>query len=159
MADVQRVAVWPASVREIIERKQTPYMLLNENVGVVARAAWWVLHKLGALSPYMESVRRWDYVPHEQKALHEAMLAAMPEDLEYIYNRKAVFIMGGQTFSELVNAPAFRDVMRFDTGPFGMAGGRHDLYGGHRMFDVPIHIVPNMTGMALVPRVIVEKST
>jgi len=154
MADVQRVAVWPASTREVIERRETAYRLLDAKAGVVARAAWWLLQKLGALTPYMETVRRWDYVPHEQKPLHEAMLAAVDHDLRYVYERKAVFIIGGKTFSELCNAPAFRDQMMFVTGPFGMS----DPFHGRRMFDIPIHVVPSMVGMAVVPRAIIEES-
>lgn len=158
MADVQQVAIWPSSVREIIERKEMPYMLLNAKAGRIGRAAWWVLKKLNALSPYMESVHKYQYVPHEQKALHEAMLKAVNHDLRYVYEGKAVFIIGGSTFSELCNAPAFREQVMFMTGPFGMAGGRSDPYGGRRMFDIPIHIVPHMVGMAVVPRVLIEKT-
>jgi hypothetical protein len=80
------------------------------------------------------------------------MLAAVDNDLRYIYEGKAVFIIGGATFSELVSAPEFRDQMRFVTGPFGM----NDHYHGRRMFDIPIHVVPNMTGVAVVPRVLIE---
>jgi hypothetical protein len=152
MAQVQSVAVWPASVREIIERKETPYRLLDAKAGMVARAAWWLLQKLNALTPYLETVRRWDYVPQEQGALHEAMLKAVDYDLRYIEDGKAVFIIGGATFSELVSAPAFREQVVFATGPFRM----DDPYRGRRMFDIPIHVVPGMVGMAVVPRVFIE---
>lgn len=152
MADVKRVAVWPASVRDVIERKETPYMLLDSKAGIVARWAWWVLHKLKALTPYVETVRRWEYVPHQQRALHEAMLEAVDHDLRYVADGKAVFIVGGATFSELASAPAFREQMQFMTGPFGV----EDPYHGRRIFDIPIHVVPGMVGMAVVPRVIVE---
>ncbi len=157
MTDVQQVAVWPASVRSVIERKETPYKFLDANAGMVARAAWWLLNKLGALRPFFESVQRWEYVPHNQAPLHEAMMKAIDYDLRYIENGKAVFIIGGQTFSELVSAPAFRDQMRFMTGPFYLDGGSRDPYHGRRMFDVPVHVVPGMVGMAVVPRVIIEK--
>lgn len=152
MADVQSVAVWPASVREVVEHRPTLAMYLDERAGLVAKAAWWLLGKLKALRPFSETVYRWDYVPHKQAALHEAMLDAVDRDLRYVADGKAVFIIGGATFSELVNAPAFRDQMRFMTGPFGM----QDPYYGRRMFDVPIHVVPNMTGLAVVPRAIIE---
>lgn len=152
MARPQDVAIWPASTREIVERNETPYMLLDAKAGVVARSAWWLLKTMKALTPYFESVRKWTYVPHEQKALHEAMLAAVDYDLSFVADGKAVFIIGGATFSELVNAPAFRDQMRFMTGPFGMDDG----YRGRRMFDIPIHVVPNMVGMAVVPRMLIE---
>lgn len=152
MAQVQTVAVWPASIREIVERKETPYRLLDAKAGVVARAAWWLLQKLNALTPYMETVRQWDYVPDKQGPLHEAMLWAVNRDLRYIADGKAVFIIGGATFSELTKAPVFREHMMFMTGPFAM----NDSYHGRRMFDIPIHIVPGMVGMAVVPRVFIE---
>lgn len=152
MAEVQSVAIWPSSVREVVERKETAYMLFDAKAGWLARMAWKLLKKLNALTPYMESVRRWEYVPHKQGALHEAMLKAVDYDLRYVYDGKAAFIIGGATFSELVNAPAFRDQMTFMTGPFGMDDG----YRGRRMFDIPIHVVPNMVGMAVVPRVLIE---
>lgn len=152
MAEVQRVAIWPTSIMEVVERRATPYRLLERNAGYLARAAWWLLNKLKALEPYFETVRTWTYVPHEQAPLHEAMLKAVDYDLRYVADDKAVFIIGGATFSELVGAPAFQEQMRFSTGPFGM----NDPYRGRRMFDIPIHVVPNMTGMAIVPRVIIE---
>jgi hypothetical protein len=152
MTQPQQIAIWPASIREVVERKETPYRLLDKKAGALARCAWWLLGKLKALDPYYESVRSWTYVPHEQAALHEAMLKAVDYDLRYIYEGKAVFIVGGATFSELVGAPAFRDQMRFVTGPFSLDDG----YRGRRMFDIPIHVVPNMTGFAVVPRVVIE---
>lgn len=152
MADVQRVEVWPASIMEVVERIETPYRLLDKKAGVIARAAWWVLNKLKALEPFYEKVQRWEYVPHKQAALHEAMLAAIDHDLRFVYERKAVFIIGGKTFSELVGAPAFRERMMFMTGEFFMGS---NPYAG-QMFDIPIHVVPNMVGMAVVPRVIIE---
>lgn len=153
MAQTQRMTIWPASVREIAERRETPFRLLTKGAGPLARGAWWLLKKLNALEPYMETVRRWEYVPHKQDALHEAMLKAIDYDIEYIARGEAVFIIGGETFSELVDSPAFRDNMRFSTGPF-MA---RDAYGGRRMYDIPIHVVSNMTGIAVVPRVLVEE--
>lgn len=152
MAKVQQVAVWPAHVDSIVEYIDTPYKLLDKKSGVIARAAWWLLGKLGALEPYMEKVQRWEYVPHQQAALHEAMLAAVDQDLRYVYEGKAVFIIGGATFSELTGSPAFRDHMRFVTGQFHM----NDPYHGRRMFDIPIHVVPGMVGMAVVPKVLIE---
>lgn len=153
MAKVQQVLVWPASVHEVVERNETPYKLLDAKAGLVARAAWRLLEWLGVLSPYMETVRRWDYVPSEQRALHEAMLEAADHDLRNVADGKAVFIIGGATFSELTNAPAFRDNMRFVTGSFGI----NDPYHGRRMCDIPVHVVPRMVGLALVPAVIVER--
>lgn len=152
MARQQEVAIWPASIREVVESVETPYMLLDANAGVVARAAWWALKRLKALKPYFQIVSKWTYVPHEQAALHEAMLKAVDYDLRFVADGKAVFIIGGKTFSDLVSAPAFRDQMVFATGPFGMDDG----YRGRRMFDIPIHIIPNMIGMAVVPRVLIE---
>lgn len=152
MAKVQQVEVWPASVVDRFDRIETPYRMLSARAGIIARAAWWLLGKLKALDPYFEKVHRWEYVPHQQAALHEAMLKAVDHDLRYVADGKAVFIIGGATFSELVSAPAFRDQMLFMTGPFAMSDGYH----GRRMFDIPIHVVPNMTGMAVVPRAIVE---
>jgi hypothetical protein len=152
MADVQTVTVWPASVRETIEYHDTPYKLMDGKAGLLARGAWWLLHKLGALSPFVEKVTRWHFVPREQKALHEAMLAAAG-DLRDIYDGSQVFLIGGQTFRDLVGSPVFRNYMVFQTGPFGV----NDPYFGRRIFDVPIHVVPNMVGVACVPRVLIEK--
>lgn len=152
MAKVQSVAVWPASLHEMVELKETPFKLIDSKAGILARACWWALKKMNALQPYSETVRTWQYVPHEQKALIDAMIEAASDDFDYIYKGKAVFIIGGKTFSELTGAPAFRDMMRFAVGEFGHV----DAYGGRRFYDIPIHVVPGMIGMAVVPKVIIE---
>lgn len=155
MAQVQRVAIWPASLMETVERRETPYRLLDHNANIIARAAWWLLQKMKALQIYHETIRTWTYEPHKQQALHEAMLTAADGDLRYIYEGKAVFIIGGQEFSELTNAPVFREEMMFRTGPFGF----QDAYRGRQIFNIPIHVVPHMTGMAVIPKVLIERSS
>lgn len=152
MAEMQRVAIWPADIRSAVTRRETPYRLLARKAGSLARAAWWLLQKLNALEMHMETVSTWTYVPHAQAPLHDAMLKAIDGNLRYVADGKAVFIIGAADFSELAGAPAFREMMRFHTGPFGI----NDPYMGRRIFDIPIHVVPNMTGMAVVPRVIIE---
>ena len=152
MVEAKRVTVWPASVTAVVERYETPFKLLSKKAGPVSRALWWALKKLGVLEPYFETLRTWNYVPHDQSDLMEAVAKAYGERLDYVADGEAVFIMGGSTFAELSGAPAFQNMMAFDAGPFG----RHDSYGGRRIFNIPIHVVPNMTGMALVPRVLIE---
>ena len=156
MAETQQIAIWPSSVKEIVERRETPFKLLDHKAGMISRFLWWVLKKMRRLQPYSETVRTWAYVPHQQDELHNAMLKALEEarfDMHDVYDDNLVFLIGGQDFSSLAAAPAFGRQMMFETGPFGM----QSPYYGRRMFDIPIHVVPNMMGLAVVPRAIIEK--
>ena len=148
----QTIEVWPASLLNTPERQKTPYKFLVKS-NWACRLAWRFLGWMKALEPYYATVDRWTYVPHEQKALHDAMMEAAQGDLRYIWEGKAVFIVGGKTFSELTQSPVFTQQMMFKTGPFGIS----DPYRGRHIFDIPIHVVPSMTGMALVPKVFIEE--
>lgn len=149
------MAVWPASISKTVTYQETPYKLykMPKRWGAIAKLLWRVLHKLNALEPFSEKVTKWTYEPAQQDELHEIMLKAINEQPELAYNKKGVFIIGEKTFQELVDAPIFRETMVFHTGPFG----RHDPYMGRQMYNVPIHIVPYMEGVALVPKVVIEQ--
>jgi hypothetical protein len=150
----QTVTVWPASLHEVVIENETPFKLLDSKANFIARAAWWLLEKMDALEPYFEKVSKWTFVPHEQRDLIKAMQKAVDYDMRYIRDGKAVFIIGGKTFSELTGSPAFRDQMRFVAGNFTT----EDPYRGRQIFGVPVHVVPNMVGMAVVPRAIIERT-
>lgn len=147
----KQVVVWPASVKEVLSYHSTAYMLMTDS-GWIARAAWWLLKKRRALTPFVETTRTWTFYPHHQQPLHDAMLKACDSDLPFIRDGKAVFIIGGRTFQELTNAPAFKNTVTFECCPFKS----EDPYYGRRAFNIPVHVVPNMVGMALVPRVLIE---
>lgn len=148
----QSVAIWPASAKEVLSYRQTPYMLMT-GAGWIARAAWWVLKKQGALTPFVETIRTWTFEPAAQKPLYDAMIEAAGSDLPHVVSGNAVFIIGSKNFQDLATAPAFKRVLTFESGPFAI----NDPYYGRRVFNIPIHVVPNMVGFALVPKVLIEE--
>ena len=94
----QTVAIWPASLACSETRNEAPYRLLDANAGWLARAAWWLLVKSGALSPHYDSVTTRTFVPHEQKSLHAAMSRAIEEARDRYSPDKMVFIIGAREF-------------------------------------------------------------
>ena len=153
MTDLQTVVVWPAEIKRFTETKPTPYRFLGAKAGVIARAAWWLLGKLGALEPYVETVETWTYLPSVQTDLLEAVLRAVRNGRGMFNIDDAAIIMGAATFQELTDSPVIRNYMIVSTAPVAM----EDPYRGRRVAGIPIHVVPGMTGMAVVPRVAIEK--
>ena len=143
------VTVWPADLKTWTVRKETPFMLLHERAGWLPRTLWWALKRMRVLVPFSETVQRWTFEP-SQKELCAAMLEAANHDLRFVYEDKAVFVIGSKTFHELTGSPEFRDQMRFLVGPVRDARpafraayvqpahphrSKHDRYGGYPSGD------------------------
>lgn len=147
------MAVWPAERRLTEEKRETPYRLLAHKAGWLARAAWRFLQWRKALEPYVESVQKWSYVPAADKPLINLVLDCIREgrrhDLAHIAEGKAVIIVGEATFQEFTGSPMFRDTLRFTASITGN-------YYGREIAGVPVHVVPGMSGVAIVPRVLIE---
>jgi hypothetical protein len=138
---------------EILYRP-TPYMLRKEpkRFAWLARACWKLLHRLNALEMYSEKVQTWTYTEAAQETLTK-MVMMMRESLWEASEHpdRWVVVCGAKDFHEAVNAPEFRDAMTFSVGPFG----RSIPY--RQMFNMDVHVVPHLTGIAVIPRAIVEK--
>jgi hypothetical protein len=153
---LQKVSIWPADIARTVSKNKTPAVHIKDAADKpwYVKLALWVLNKNKMFTPHWEKIETWTYVPYQQDALHEVMMKCIDQDMDYINSGKAVFIIGGKDFAELTGSPVFREVMRFNTGPFY----KHDPYNRRQIYGFPIHVVPNMTGVALIPSVLIERT-
>lgn len=125
----------------------------HDKLGWVTDALWWALGKLGSLRAHMGTVHQWRFKgrardPDLLKALYEAI------DIEEIYHRPNDYaiVMGIEDYMRLMQLG--RDSMpnagfQFTAGPFGYRG---------EQFGLPVHVVTTLSGIAAVPKVIIETS-
>ena len=146
-------AIQPISLNYSETKKLTDCSKLKKDASWFARMLWRILEKMKALDPYSETVRTWTYSKPQRQNLMEAIQLATYE-FNALYNRDAVLVIGGKDFAELTGSPAFCSMMRFDTGDFYY----EDVDGfTKRILGVPVHVVPNMKGFAVIPKHIVVK--
>lgn len=123
----------------------------------LAASAWWLLRKLGAVKTRMTTVKAYRFrAPEASKSINDAVFRAIKERVRHggLANEYAV-VMGHETFRDLMRdsqdlRPMGSQVFQFRAGPFGYRG---------EMFSVPVHVVETVKGVALIPRVIIEKSS
>jgi hypothetical protein len=153
----QTVTIWPANLHRRIRKDKQPLYKVNYDdfSPWYIRLAFWMLTKQQVISTHWEAIETWTYVPAKQNDLHTVIMNCIRQDIDYVNEGKAVFLIGGKDFSELAGSPVFREVTTFSTGPFH----RNDPYRGRQIYGFPIHVVPHMTGVALVPRVLIEQKS
>jgi len=135
----------------------TPYKLFKPKRWIwLARLAWWVLKKLRALEPWCETVTTYTYQRQNHDDINQA-LRELRQDITRAAARSEDFavIVGEHTFNSIVhrNKASLRH--------FVLQGGalHYPTTGGYRgsVLGFPIHIVPYVEGMAVVPKVVIEK--
>lgn len=138
----------PVSLKSTITRFETPYKIKKYN-NIVVNFLWWCLHKMNALEPFSEEITTWTYTEVSAKRVNDELLKkAITDYTEYaIYESSPVILIGGMTFQELTHSPTFNKAVHFKTGPFGEMKNGIPHY-----FDVPICVVPSMSGIAVVPK-------
>jgi hypothetical protein len=138
---------------EIVYR-ETPYMLRKEpkRFAWLARLCWKLLHRLNALEMYSEKVVRWTYTKEAQETLTK-MVMKMGDFLWEAADdpERYVVVCGAEDFHEALRSPEMRHEMVFSIGPFGSDRPYR------RMFNMDVHVVPYLSGIAVIPRVVVEK--
>lgn len=135
---------------------ETPYKLRKEpkRFAWLARLCWKMLHKLNALEMFSEKVERWTYTQAAQEALTKKVMTMSEALWEASENpEKFVVICGALDFAEAAHTPEFRDALMFSIGPFGSEKPYR------RMFNMDVHVVPYLKGVAVVPRVVIEKQS
>lgn len=131
------------------ERRETGYKLIDQS-SFIAHIAWWVLDKLGALTPHMETVETWTFVESDQRDLMDTLMDAL-DDSNYDPD-DVVFVVGAQEFSDLTHSPVFTQNVNFRAERIQ----KDDPYRGRQIFSIPIHVVRNVRGCAAIPRVMIE---
>jgi len=154
----QTIRINPISLQDIrVEREAPGYHFLSEKAGWFARFLHRRLEKWGLLEPYMITEQQWTFYPEarEAKSLMDRILDAVDQyDILRIMDDEALIIMGTKDFRELAGCPEIRNYMRFDVGPVGV----NDPYRGRRIAGIPIHVIPNVEGFAVIPKVLVERT-
>jgi hypothetical protein len=148
-----------AAVRRVthIREVETPYMLAKSprvnRTAWLANLCWWVLHKIGGLTPHFEKIETYTYDEAVQERLTERVMFAAdmifydggnPEDY--------AVVLGEPELSELWVEMAMNGFITMRT-----RGYRHSGYRGTVM-GLDVHAVPGLVGMALIPKVLIEKN-
>ena len=124
-------------------------------LAILARAAWWLLTKLGAIKKRFGTTRIYKFrEPKASDSINEAVFRAIKDRIRHdgLPEDYAV-VMGHETFREMMRVtqdlmPMGSQVFQFRAGPFGYRG---------EMFNVPVHVIETVKGVALVPRVVIER--
>jgi hypothetical protein len=125
----------------------------------LAKQLWSGLHRLRALQPWFTTVTTYEYTQKAQDDLTKAIM----HHIDYIKNEGGkiedfAIIVGGEKFYELTNIMLHDNTYRtFPAAPlrFCTDDGREIVIQEYR--GIPIHIVPHMSGIALVPKVILKR--
>ena len=154
MADMRPVRF--AELRTKLRKFKPPgYKLLKpKRLHWLARVLWWGLHKINALEPYLETVEIHTYGEPKQSKLDHAILAHLDHIMCRGHDPKDyAIIIGAEQFAELTGI-LFRENHTVPSGRFCFQcpdGYRAEFVG------LPVHVVPYMDGIALVPKVLIEK--
>lgn len=126
----------------------------------LVRKMWQWLQNSGSLAPYEHRVTVYSYGEIERRALSEHVMHAMDEVLNSLLYRRGriddfILIVGGADFSEIMGGH-IGGLITVDVGPFAL---RHSGLGEVRIADMPVHVVPHMRGVAIIPRDILKPRT
>lgn len=122
----------------------------------LARLAWKLLMRLHAMKPAWRTEKVYKFVEPVDHPEINAAIGALLKGKHRMGANPAnyVIVMGSSTFRELLGQsdapimPMNRTDVEFRAGPFFYEGGR---------FFQPYHLVDDIKGVALIPRVLVER--
>lgn len=122
---------------------------------VVADAAMRLLNWLGAVESFWYEARVYRYGPAEQEAV-SAMLfkqidAAMSRRRGYWEPGEWVIVIGGKEFAEIAQGYVGHNVESFPMAQFERGGPYRQSFAG-----LPVHVVPHLSGAAVLPKAIIE---
>lgn len=125
----------------------------------LADLCWKVLFKLDALEQFSYSVKSYTYGKKEQDKLTKHVLENINEvimsvESQYELINNYCIVIGEEDYMELMGTyESFRYNINVPSGEFFVGrGGYRTVFCG-----VPIHVVPYASGIAAIPKVIVEK--
>ena len=148
-----------AAIRRVshIREVETPYMLAKsprvKRTAWLAKLCWWALHKIGGLTPHIEKIETYTYDEAVQERLTDRVMfaAAMifddggnPEDY--------AVVLGEPELRELWAEMGKNGFITMRTFDYRNSGYRGTVMGLH------VHAVPGLAGMALIPKVLIEKN-
>jgi len=148
----QTIRFMPA-VREITKIPTDAFAFKRNppRFGWLARLCWRLLQKLGALSPHSEKVHSWTYKESDRKAVLDIIKEAHL-DLGRYYQKPAEYVI-------VVGQAEFYEIAR-DATPYGLAQmtlSVGSLYQhGMRVGEMDVHVVPWLSGVAVIPRAILR---
>ena len=118
--------------------------------GTIARFAWRMLGRLGALLPYSQRVETFTYTEADRDSL-----------MQRFGSHFGNWIDRGNDPSNAVLIVGTEDMMDLRANVALMVGrwSQNSIQGYYRYhYDgIPIHVVPGMQGWAFVPRILIEK--
>lgn len=134
--------------------RETPFRLKKDpkRFRWLTTLMWWTLGKLNALEPFLEKIETWTYTPQKAEPINKALEGSLTGILRAGRSiDDFAFVMGAKEFQELTACSSFREEMTFNTGEFRWNDGYRC-----RRFGVPIHVVPTLSGIAAIPKVVIE---
>lgn len=122
----------------------------------VANLLWSWLFKLGALGPYLHHTVYFRYGKEQREKIAELIHQQVYSIIRRGHEPEAYcLIVGGKEFAEIMKGVA--DLGQFMIVPSGTT--YYQIPGGYRgeVRGFPVHVVNDFSGVALLPRVMVEK--
>ena len=141
----------------LYDYRPTGFRLLKpKRLRWLAHSLWWILQKIDALEPYLQTIEIHTYGEPEQRKLDQAISCHINHIMECGHDpQNYPIIIGAEQFDELTGI-LFRENHMVPSGRFRFQnpdGYKAEFYG------LPVHVIPYMDGTALVPKVVIEKST
>lgn len=120
----------------------------------LASLCWYILHKLRAVDQYACTVKTYHYGDVASGKVRELVFESISEVLNRDENPSDYcIVIGGKEFAEIMSDEVcYRS---FITVPSGEFSYRRNGYRT-RYLDIPVHVVAGLTGVAAIPKVIVE---
>lgn len=122
----------------------------------LADVLWWALGKIGALKARHSTHKAYRLrPPRNTQTVIEAVSRAIKNADRFYHERGSyALIMGHETYRELMREQA----------PLMPMGGRSfefvaEIGYNGRIMGVPVHVVETVKGVAVVPKVVIEKSS
>ncbi len=150
---------FPLKLEQTVIRPEG-YHILRSRLGPVkwwlSRKLWSWLHKLGALAPYLYQDSYYVYGNEQREEIAKLIHRQVYSIVRRGHDPEGYcLIVGGKEFSEILKGVA-------DLGQFMIVPGgdvHYQIPGGYRgtVRGFPVHVVNDFSGVALVPRVMVEK--
>jgi hypothetical protein len=146
-------------LRDTVLRQPEGYKM-KKSTGIwwrdkLAAMCWRLLHKLSAVEQYFFHEKIYTYTPSVQKEITGRIMEGINEVFYRGNNiEDYCIVMGAEDFAELMSSDPIRQTMTFSTEQLryqDSSGYRLDYHG------LPVHVVPNVGGAAVFPKVIVEK--
>jgi hypothetical protein len=153
----QRIAIMNLKASNIVRRPEG-YIMRRSGLswwrGKLASWCWRLLHKLRAVEQYWYTETVYVYELAHQKQITERFMSGIDEVFKRGHDvNDYCMVMGAADFSEMLQSEPLRQHMILATQEINYQRDGYRM----RFMGLPIHVVPGIEGMAVFPKVIVEK--